>query len=238
MRSFRGLPLNVGPGQIGQRFRPAVGQEISPARSRAFFCSLRAFGGSLMSPPQHGRTSGSPRWRGRFMAACLLAIPSLLFGSGVAFAGPVRSLQEIRQEGVVIQKWDASCGAAALATVLTYSLQDPVSEREVASGMLHMTEPLKVKHRGGFSLLDMKHYVETRGFTGTGYREMTFNQLLAFQSPIVPILQYGNPHFIVVRGLDHYGRVNIADPGFGNRTMSVAKFESVWQGGIGFVVTR
>jgi hypothetical protein len=43
----------------------------------------------------------------------------------------------------------------------------------------------------------------------------------------------GNPHFIVVRGLDRYGRVNIADPGFGNRTMSVAGFESVWQGGIG-----
>jgi predicted double-glycine peptidase len=42
----------------------------------------------------------------------------------------------------------------------------------------------------------------------------------------------GNPHFIVVRGLDRYGRVNIADQGFGNRTMSVAGFESVWQGGI------
>jgi predicted double-glycine peptidase len=54
----------------------------------------------------------------------------------------------------------------------------------------------------------------------------------------VPIVQYGNPHFIVVRGLDRYGRVNIADPGFGNRTMSVERFQSVWQNGIGFVVTR
>jgi predicted double-glycine peptidase len=47
----------------------------------------------------------------------------------------VRFLQEIRQEGVIIQKWDTSCGEAALATVLTYSLNEPVSEREVASGM-------------------------------------------------------------------------------------------------------
>jgi uncharacterized protein len=168
---------------------------------------------------------------------CLLASLAL-FGSDLAFGSPVRSLQEIRQEGVVIQKWDTSCGAAALATVLTYSVQYPVSERDVASGMLRMTEPLKVKHRGGFSLLDMKHFVETRGLKGMGYRGMTLKQLLALQSPIVPIVQYGNPHFIVVRGLDNYGRVNIADPGFGNRTMAVDDFEGVWQNGIGFVVTR
>jgi predicted double-glycine peptidase len=182
---------------------------------------------------QHAGHKGS----GLRVIICLLAVIAS-FGPHLAFAGPVRSLQEIRQEGVVIQKWDTSCGAAALATVLTYGLQDPLSEREVARGMLGMTEPLKVKHRGGFSLLDMKHFVETRGLKGRGFRGMTMNQLLALQTPIVPILQYGNPHFVVVRGLDRYGRVNIADPGFGNRTMSVQGFESVWQNGIGFVVTR
>lgn len=92
------------------------------------------------------------------MGACLLWVLSL--AASFAVASPVRSLQEIRQEGVVIQKWDTSCGAAALATVLTYSLNDPISEREVARGMLRMTEPLKVQHRGGFSLLDMKHFAE------------------------------------------------------------------------------
>lgn len=152
--------------------------------------------------------------------------------------GPVRSLQEIRQDGVVIQKWDASCGAAALATVLTYTLQDPVSERDVATGMLRSTEPLKVKYRGGFSLLDMKHFVERRGLKGNGFRGMTVDQLRALQTPIVPIVQNGYPHFVVVRGLNAKGRVDIADPGFGNRTMSVADFEAVWQGGIGFTVTR
>src|SRR5205823_3175210 len=32
----------------------------------------------------------------------------------------VRSLLAMRQEKVVVQKWDLSCGAAALATLLTY----------------------------------------------------------------------------------------------------------------------
>ena len=93
-----------------------------------------------MSPHRHEQTSGHLRSRGQPAAICLLSFLTLVFG-GFAVAGPIRSLQEIRHEGVVIQKWDTSCGAAALATVLTYSLNDPVSEREVASGMLRMTEP-------------------------------------------------------------------------------------------------
>jgi uncharacterized protein len=181
------------------------------------------------------------RNQNKFANACasLAAVLFCLIATSVfAQEGPVRSLQEIRHEGVVIQRWDTSCGAAALATVLTYSLQDPVSERQVAGGMLRKTEPLKVKYRGGFSLLDMKHYVESRGLKGIGYRGMRLAQLLNYGSVIVPILQYGNPHFIVVRGLNSEGRLDIADPGFGNRTMSVEDFNDVWTDRIGFVVSR
>jgi predicted double-glycine peptidase len=183
-------------------------------------------------------SSGDPSRRSAISTFCvlfgmLLLAPDLAFGQ----RGPVRSLQEIRQEGVIIQKWDTSCGAAALATVLTYSLHDPVSEREVASGMLRMTEPLKIKYQGGFSLLDMKHFAELRGFKGVGYRKLTLDSLLRLNSPIVPIIQYGNPHFVVVRGLHSRSRLSIADPGFGNRTISVEDFVDVWQDGIGFVVT-
>jgi uncharacterized protein len=188
-----------------------------------------------MSPHHHKQTSGLPKGRGALAAVCLL-LSLMMLGPGIAFAGPVRSLQEVRQDGVVIQNWDTSCGAAALATVLTYGLNDPVSEREVARGMLKMTEPLKVKYRGGFSLLDMKHFAELRGYKGEGYRDLTLDGLLQLNSPIVPIVQYGYPHFVVVRGLDSAGRVKLADPGFGNRTMSVRKFTSAWQGGVGFVV--
>ena len=130
----------------------------------------------------------------------------------------------------------AQTRAAALATVLTYSLHDPVSEREVARGMLKMTEPLKVKYRGGFSLLDMKHFAELRGYQGEGYRDLTLDDLLQLKDPIVPVVQHGYPHFVVVRGLDRRGRIKLADPGFGNRTMSVRTFTGAWQGGIGFVV--
>jgi predicted double-glycine peptidase len=155
----------------------------------------------------------------------------------VEAGAPVRSLLEIRREGVVVQQWDLSCGAAALATVLTYGLKDPITEKSVAQGMLRGTDALRVKVRGGFSLLDMKRFAESRGHTAQGFRNVSMEELLRMQNPIVPIDEHGDPHFVVVRGLRD-GRVDIADPGFGNRLMSVERFSSAWKEGIAFVVAR
>jgi predicted double-glycine peptidase len=167
----------------------------------------------------------------------LIAALVLLWPLSYARAQPVRSLLELRQEGVVVQQWDTSCGAAALATVLTYGFKDPVSERSVAQAMLRRTDPLRVKVRGGFSLLDMKRFAETRGYSAAGFRNVSLEELLGMHSPIVPIDEYGDAHFVVVRGLRE-GKVDIADPGFGNRTMSVERFSAAWKEGIAFVVGR
>ena len=156
----------------------------------------------------------------------------------VAARQPVRSLLEIRQEGVIVQKWETSCAAAALATVLTFTHNDPVPEKLVAQRMLRSTDPIKVKVRGGFSLLDMKRFVETRGLKGTGFKGLSFDELLTLQSPIVPIETNGNPHFVVVRGLTSNGQVHLADPAFGNHTVSVTEFQGVWKEGIAFAVSR
>jgi uncharacterized protein len=178
--------------------------------------------------------------RAKLALLCLVAIA---IAAPSAFAGeggrkPVRSLLEIRQEGVIVQKWETSCAAAALATVLTFSQSDPVSEKVVAQGMLRSTDPIKVKVRGGFSLLDMKRFVETRGFKGAAYKGLNMEDLLTLQSPIVPIDFHGNPQFVVVRGLNTAGDVHLADPAFGNHAMSVGEFQSIWREGIGFVVTQ
>jgi uncharacterized protein len=164
-------------------------------------------------------------------AACLL----------LAFAaygqGPVRSLLELRTEGVIVQQWDTSCGAAALATVLTFTFDDPVSEEAAARAMLRRTSPLRVRARGGFSLLDLKRFAEGRGYVAEGYRGLDLDQLVRLRSPIVPINEWGNAHFVVVRGLRD-GRVDIADPGFGNRLLPVEQFLELWQHGIGFAIRR
>ncbi|HEX3522079.1 MAG TPA: hypothetical protein VHT52_08330, partial [Stellaceae bacterium] len=79
--------------------------------------------------------------------------------------GPVKSLLEIRQHGVLIQKWDLSCGAAALGTLLDDEFGQPVTEKEVAHGLMGRSEyvahPQLVQLHEGFSLLDLKRYVQT-----------------------------------------------------------------------------
>jgi predicted double-glycine peptidase len=149
----------------------------------------------------------------------------------------VRSLLEIRQENVVVQQWDISCGAAALATILTYQHGDPVPEKKIAEAMLRRTDPLRVKVRGGFSLLDLKRFVESRGYIGDGYTQLTVEDLLKFGPTIVPVNLDGYNHFVVFRGVLG-DRVLLADPAFGNRSVPLKRFQESWFQNIGFTVTR
>jgi predicted double-glycine peptidase len=156
---------------------------------------------------------------------------------GQAPPPPVRSLLEIRQANLIPQRWDTSCGAAALATLLQYQHGLHDSEKEIAEGMLRVTDPLKVKVRGGFSLLDLKRYADARGLEGIGYMNLGLDDLIEKVPAVVPVSTRGYPHFVVVRGRTDE-KVLIADPAFGNRTMDVDAFERAWQGNIGFIVRR
>jgi uncharacterized protein len=149
----------------------------------------------------------------------------------------VRSLLEIRRENVVIQQWDASCGAAALATVLSYQHGVKVTERAVAEGLLGLTNPLRVRVRGGFSLLDLKRYADSLGFEANAYRSMTLDALQTFGVAIVPVNLHGFPHFVVFRQIAG-DFVAIADPAFGNRLLPKEEFLKGWRDGIAFVVTN
>jgi predicted double-glycine peptidase len=174
----------------------------------------------------------------------LLAVP---LGGPVSAAdgmGAVKSLLEMRHERVVIQGWDISCGAAALTTILNYQHGDPVSEREVARGLIgrqeYIENPSLVRARQGFSLLDLKRFVDARGYEGIGYGNLEFQDLIEMAPVIVPVDFSSYPHFVVFRGALG-NRVLLADPAFGNRTMLASKFEAAWLeypefGRVGFVV--
>ena len=148
----------------------------------------------------------------------------------------VRSYQEIRQSRIVRQKWDLSCGAAALSSLLTFDLDDATSESEIVVWILHRTDPVKIQSRGGFSLLDLKRFAEFRGYTGTGFAGLSLQDLIDQGLPaIVPIRAKGYDHFVLFRGAVG-DRIFLADPAFGNLTMPAPRFESIWKNGIAFVV--
>ncbi|NND37049.1 MAG: C39 family peptidase [Gammaproteobacteria bacterium] len=153
---------------------------------------------------------------------------------------------EQRQHQVVLQRWDLSCGAAALATILEYQHGDVVSEKEIAMMMMgraeYLDDPSIVASRQGFSLLDLKKFVDERGYNGVGLGQMRLEDLVEYSPIIVPISIHGYQHFVIVRGMLN-NRIVIADPAFGNRTMTKNRFERSWLplpelGRIGFYVKR
>lgn len=158
---------------------------------------------------------------------------------------PVRSLSEMRHENVVRQQWELSCAAAALATVLRYQHDLPVTERSVALGLIkreeYIANPELVRLRQGFSLLDLKRFTDALGFEGVGLGELALDDLVARAPVIVPVNLRGYPHFVVFRGMAG-GTVLLADPAFGNFTLSAQKFVAGWIdyrdfGRVGFLVT-
>ncbi len=164
---------------------------------------------------------------------------------------PVRSLLEMRQERVVVQEWDLSCGAAALATLLNYQLDDGVSEKEIALGLIdreeYLNDPNFVRFRQGFSLLDLKRFVDGRGYKGIGLGQLVVDDLLTAAPVMVPVNFNGYNHFVIFRGMvkttSGKDRVLLADPAYGNRTMPVQKFEAAWLehptlGHVGFTVAE
>ena len=179
----------------------------------------------------------------------ILTFALLVGGAGAALAGarpPVSSLLEIRRNHLVMQEWDLSCGAAALATILNYQHGDPVSEREVAGALIRRQEyierPELLQLRQGFSLLDLKRYVEQRGYAGMGYGMLQLADLVEKAPLLVPVNLKGYNHFVVFRGRQG-NRVLLADPAYGNRTMTVERFEAAWIeypefGRVGFAVAR
>jgi uncharacterized protein len=159
----------------------------------------------------------------------------------------VRSLLEIRREGVMIQSWDLSCGAAALGTLLRYEFGKPVTEKEIARGLMrrgaYVKHPELVQIQEGFSLLDLKRYLRAQGYRGLGLGKMDLKDLIRWAPIMVPIDALGYNHFVIFRGVMG-DRVLLADPAWGNRTMTIDKFERMWldygepMGHVGFVVKR
>ncbi len=172
--------------------------------------------------------------------ACGLAASSADAASADAerpYVKKVSSFLEFRHRNVVLQRWDLSCGAASLATLLAYQHGDPVPEQEIAEAMLKAGDPERIRTHLGFSLLDLKRYVQTRGYLGEGYGQLGLSDLAELAPAITPIRISTYDHFVIFRGVAK-GRAVLADSAYGNRTMLAEGFLGVWRGQVAFVVKQ
>ncbi len=141
---------------------------------------------------------------------------------------PLVSVSERRFLTVVRQQYDFSCGSAALATLLTHHYGDPQPEPAVFLGMWREGNRAQIQ-KAGFSLLDMKRYLQEKGLDGNGYR-VTLDQIAKAKLPGIAMIETkGYRHFVAVKGV--YGQqVLVGDPAFGVRTISYREFMAAWNG--------
>ncbi len=154
-------------------------------------------------------------------------------GFGGTFQISVETMREARFRNVVPQRFDFSCGSAATATLLAHHYGVPVSEMDVFRAMYEAGDKDKIQ-KVGFSLLDMKTYLEGMGFRSDGFR-LDLDRLDKAGIPaIVLVNTFGYRHFIVLKGIQG-DEVLLGDPALGMRVMTRAEFNEIWDG-VAFVI--
>lgn len=150
----------------------------------------------------------------------------ILGGGGGEFNIKTKTFQDSRFTNTVRQKYDFSCGSAALATLLKFHYGVNVDERTVIQQMYDAGDQEKIS-REGFSMLDMKSYLASLGLRADGFKE-SLNKLQQVGIPAIVLINHnGYLHFVVVKGVTK-DKVVIADPSLGSRIQDRKVFESQW----------
>lgn len=146
----------------------------------------------------------------------------------------VKSFAEMKFSTVYKQQFDFSCGSAALASLLAFHYDDEVDEQSVFLDMYQHGDQEKIRELG-FSLLDMKNYLERRGYRSNGFK-MELDQLHEANSPAITIIDAdGYLHFIIIKGLTEQ-KVLVGDPAIGVNIIPRDKFEEMWGERILFLI--
>lgn len=172
----------------------------------------------------------------------LFVVPGTLYALNMVLPGfsgghhtlNIKSYKERKFNTVYKQQFDYSCGSSALASLLTYHYDFPVTEQLVFNAMYKSGDQKKIQKQG-FSLLDMKRYIEKKGMRADGYR-LSLDKLAKVAVPAITLVNNaGYKHFVIVKGVTDT-EVLIADPSAGTKTIPRKKFETIWKAGIVFII--
>ncbi|GLQ94219.1 C39 family peptidase [Dyella acidisoli] len=154
--------------------------------------------------------------------------------AGQTYALHISTLKEVKYRNTIHQKYDFSCGSAAVATLLTYQYNYPVNEQLVFEQMYTHGDRAKI-NKEGFSLLDIKLYLQSIGFDADGFHA-SLEQLQQANLPAIVLIEdRGYHHFVVIKGV-RYGRVLLGDPARGTRAIPLGRFSQLWRNGLVFVI--
>jgi predicted double-glycine peptidase len=136
-------------------------------------------------------------------------------------AEQIRSLLEMRRNAVVIQTHWWSCGAAAVATLLTSYYAIPVTETEtltlIARSNPHAAADSSIGQ--ALTLLALKQALQAKGIESKAYRldaATLYDYFSRGGLPLIMRLSYPQAHFVVGIGIVE-DSIAVADPSFGER---------------------
>ncbi|WP_416825044.1 C39 family peptidase, partial [Helicobacter ganmani] len=163
----------------------------------------------------------------------------LLFSLLQSFANAefiVQSYQEIKNQRVIRQSYEESCGASSLATLLNILNQSNFTELEILKTMSESKLNTDM-----VSFTDLKAAVQKLGFKANSYsldREI-LNQLVKIPMLVKIENDPRFPHFVVI--INHKGNyLQIFDPNYGEYISSKKEFYSIWdrdkKGGYALIV--
>lgn len=153
---------------------------------------------------------------------------------GGGYSVSVTSFAERRFKTVYKQQYDFSCGSATLASLLTFHYNDVVDEQSVFVDMYETGDQQKIQKQG-FSLLDMKLYLERRGYQANGFK-INLDGLIKASVPAITIInKNGYLHFVIIKGVGAE-EVLVGDPAVGVKVFPRAEFEEMWENRILFLI--
>jgi len=153
-------------------------------------------------------------------------------GHSIAFNKTrVTSLKALKEQNLVMQRYDYSCGAASLATLMTFYFNDNISEIQLLDYIkesFNKQEFARVE-RDGLSFLELEKISRSLGYQSASVR-LKFPALLQLSGPVIVYLQTKqNRHFVVLRGVKG-DTIFLADPSRGNIRVSIEDFKQEWKG--------
>lgn len=145
----------------------------------------------------------------------------------------VQSMAERKFATIVPQQYDFSCGSAALATLLTHHYARDTSEAAAFKAMWAVGDQDRIR-KLGFSLFEMKAYLESVGLKADGFR-LTLDRIQEIGVPGIGLIDVkGYKHFVVIKGITDK-TVLYGDPSRGLVMQDRKKFEEIWDGIVLFI---
>ena len=154
----------------------------------------------------------------------LLFLPILALSANAEWV--VKSYQEIKNEKVIRQNYEQSCGAASLATLINTLDDNNLTELDLLKTMSEQQ-----LYTDMVSFADLNDAVKKLGYESKSYK---VDRKILENIISVPILVKIEddprfPHFVVI--INHKGNyLQILDPSYGEYISSKREFYSVWDG--------